>query len=79
MRTLVIGDIRRFACTASNYGNKGNSARQQFFRRLCRWLGPSWVIDYLIQLKTTNNCILFVATTMVMHWLKDTKDNPLWV
>jgi serine/threonine protein phosphatase 1 len=54
--------------------------RQQFFRDYVDgWSQSPQVIDYLIQLKTTNSCIfLFVATDELLHWLKDTKDNPLW-
>jgi serine/threonine protein phosphatase 1 len=37
------------------------------------------VIDFLIELNTTNNCI-FIRNhdELVLHWLKDNKDNPLW-
>jgi serine/threonine protein phosphatase 1 len=36
------------------------------------------VLDYLIELNTTNNCV-FVATMMnLLHWLRDSKDNLMW-
>jgi serine/threonine protein phosphatase 1 len=31
---------------------------------------------FLIELNTTNNCIFIQITMNLLHWLKDTKDNP---
>jgi serine/threonine protein phosphatase 1 len=47
------------------------------------WSQSPQVIDFLIELNTTNNCIFIRGNhdELVLHWLKDnkdTKENPLW-
>jgi hypothetical protein len=66
MRTLVIGDIHGgLRALHQIYERAKVTPQDSNFLEICRWLEPiPQVIDYLIQLKTTNNCILFVATTM---------------
>ena len=44
------------------------------------WSQSPQVIDFLIELNTTNNCVFIRGNhdELVLHWLKDNKDNPLW-
>jgi serine/threonine protein phosphatase 1 len=84
MRTLVIGDI-----------HGGLRALHQIMERakvttndtliflgdyVDGWSQSPQVIDYLIELNTTNNCIFIRGNhdELLLHWLKDGKDNLLW-
>jgi serine/threonine protein phosphatase 1 len=52
-----------------------------FLERLRRWLEPiSRVLDYLIELNTTNNCVFIRGNhdELLLHWLRDSKDNLMW-
>ena len=84
MRTLVIGDI-----------HGGLRALHQMMERakvtpkdtliflgdyVDGWSQSPQVIDYLIELKTTHNCIFILGNhdELLLDWLTKTKDNPLW-
>lgn len=84
MRTLVIGDI-----------HGGLHALHQILERaqvtpkdtliflgdyVDGWSQSPQVIDFLIELNTTNNCIFIRGNhdELLLHWLQDTKDNLLW-
>jgi serine/threonine protein phosphatase 1 len=84
MRTLVIGDI-----------HGGLRALHQIMERakvtpedkliflgdyVDGWSQSPQVIDFLIELNTTNNCIFVRGNhdELLLHWLQDNKDNPLW-
>jgi serine/threonine protein phosphatase 1 len=38
------------------------------------------VLDYLIELNTTNNCVFIRGNhdELLLHWLRDSKDNLMW-
>jgi serine/threonine protein phosphatase 1 len=39
----------------------------------------SQVLDYLIELNTTNNCVFIRGNhDELLHWLRDSKDNLMW-
>ncbi|WP_149273315.1 metallophosphoesterase family protein [Pareuzebyella sediminis] len=84
-RILVIGDI-----------HSGLKALEQVLERakvghedLLIFLGDyvdGWsqaveTVDFLIQLKTTHNCIFIRGNhdELCLSWLRDAKDNPLWL
>lgn len=84
MRTLVIGDI-----------HGGLRALHQIMERakvtpkdrliflgdyVDGWSQSPQVIDFLIQLRTTNDCVFIRGNhdDLLLHWLKDNKDNLLW-
>lgn len=84
MRTLVIGDI-----------HGGLRALHQIIERakvtpkdtliflgdyVDGWSQSPQVIDYLIELKSTNNCVFIRGNhdELLLHWLKDSKENLLW-
>jgi serine/threonine protein phosphatase 1 len=84
MRTLVIGDI-----------HGGLRALHQIMERakvtpkdsliflgdyVDGWSQSPQVIDYLIQLKTTNNCVFIRGNhdELLLHWLNDNIDNLMW-
>ena len=84
MRTLVIGDI-----------HGGLRALHQVIERakvtpddtliflgdyVDGWSQSPQVINYLIELKSTNNCVFIRGNhdELLLHWLKDNKDNELW-
>ncbi|MCG9791841.1 metallophosphoesterase family protein [Flavobacterium algicola] len=84
MRTLVIGDI-----------HGGLRALHQIIERadvqpddtliflgdyVDGWSQSPQVISFLIQLKTTNNCVFIRGNhdELLLLWLKDGKDNALW-
>lgn len=84
MRTLVVGDI-----------HGGLRALHQIMERakvtpkdtliflgdyVDGWSQSPQVIDYLIELKTTHNCIFILGNhdELLLDWLTKTKDNPLW-
>lgn len=83
-RTLIIGDI-----------HGGLKALHQIFKRadvttndtliflgdyVDGWSESPEVIDFLIALKTTHNCIFLRGNhdDLLMHWLEAKKDNPQW-
>jgi serine/threonine protein phosphatase 1 len=84
MRTLVIGDI-----------HGGLRALHQIMERakvtpkdtliflgdyVDGWSQSPQVIDYLIDLKSSNNCIFILGNhdELFLEWLSESKDNPLW-
>ncbi|KDN55233.1 metallophosphoesterase family protein [Flavobacterium seoulense] len=84
MRTLVIGDI-----------HGGLRALHQIIERakvtskdkliflgdyVDGWSQSPEVIDYLIQLNITNDCVFIRGNhdELLLHWLKDNTDNLLW-
>lgn len=84
MRTLVIGDI-----------HGGLRALHQIMERakvtpkdtliflgdyVDGWSQSPQVIDYLIALKTTHNCIFILGNhdKLLIKWLDESIDNPLW-
>lgn len=84
MRTFVIGDI-----------HGGLRALHQIMERakvtpndtliflgdyVDGWSQSPQVIDYLIELKTTHNCICILGNhdKLLLEWLNKTKENPLW-
>lgn len=84
MRTLVIGDI-----------HGGLRALHQIMERakvtpkdtliflgdyVDGWSQSPQVIDYLIHLKTTHNCICILGNhdKLLLEWFNENKDNPLW-
>lgn len=84
MRTFVIGDI-----------HGGLRALHQIMERakvtpkdtlvflgdyVDGWSQSPQVIDYLIELKTTHNCICIRGNhdELLLEWLNKTKENPLW-
>jgi serine/threonine protein phosphatase 1 len=84
MRTLVIGDI-----------HGGLRALHQIMERakvtpkdtliflgdyVDGWSQSPQVIDYLIELKTTHNCICILGNhdKLLLEWLDESKDNLLW-
>ena len=44
------------------------------------WSQAVETVDFLIQLKTTHNCIFIRGNhdELCLSWLRDAKDNPLW-
>ena len=84
MRTLVIGDI-----------HGGHRALQQVIEKAAitkedqliflgdyvdGWSQSPQVLDYLIELKTTHNCICIRGNhdELLLEWLDKSKDNLLW-
>jgi len=84
MRTLVIGDI-----------HGGLRALHQIMERakvtpkdtliflgdyVDGWSQSPQVIDYLMELKTTHNCVCILGNhdKLLLEWLDESKDNPLW-
>jgi serine/threonine protein phosphatase 1 len=84
MRVLVIGDI-----------HGGLLALHQIIERakvtptdtliflgdyVDGWSQSPQVIDYLIELKTTHNCIFIRGNhdQLLLSWLDESKDNPMW-
>jgi hypothetical protein len=59
--------------------SQGHQRRySDFSGRLRRWLPK--VLDYLIELNTTNNCVFIRGNhdELLLHWLRDSKDNLMW-
>ncbi|MDG2431208.1 metallophosphoesterase family protein [Flavobacterium sp.] len=84
MRTLVIGDI-----------HGGLRALHQIIERaqvtskdrliflgdyVDGWSQSPQVIDYLIELRSTNSCVFIRGNhdELLLHWLQESKDNLLW-
>jgi serine/threonine protein phosphatase 1 len=44
------------------------------------WSQSPQVLDYLIELNTTNNCVFIRGNhdELLLHWLRDSKDNLMW-
>jgi serine/threonine protein phosphatase 1 len=82
MRTLVIGDIHGLTCIAPNYGkSQGHQGRYPDFSGNYVMVGANLqVLDYLIELNTTNNCVFIRGNhdELLLHWLRDSKDNLMW-
>jgi serine/threonine protein phosphatase 1 len=84
MRTLVIGDVHGGLRALHQIMERANVTPQDSLIFLGDyvdgWSQSPQVIDYLIELKGTNNCIFIRGNhdELLLHWLKETKDNPLW-
>jgi serine/threonine protein phosphatase 1 len=44
------------------------------------WSQSPQVLDYLIELNTTNNCVFIRGNhdELLLHWLETAKDNLMW-
>ena len=84
MRTLVIGDIHGGLRALRQIIERANVTPKDTLIFLGDyvdgWSQSPQVIDYLIQLKTTNTCIFIRGNhdELLLHWLKDSKDNLMW-
>jgi serine/threonine protein phosphatase 1 len=84
MRTLVIGDIHGGLRALHQVLERANVSPKDTLIFLGDyvdgWSQSPQVIDYLIELKTTNKCIFIRGNhdELLLHWLKDGKDNELW-
>jgi serine/threonine protein phosphatase 1 len=84
MRTLVIGDIHGGLRALHQIMERAKVTPQDSLIFLGDyvdgWSQSPQVIDFLIELNTTNNCIFIRGNhdELLLHWLKDNKDNPLW-
>ncbi len=84
MRTLVIGDIHGGLRALHQIMERANVTPKDTLIFLGDyvdgWSQSPQVIDYLIELKTTNNCIFIRGNhdELLLDWLTKTKDNPLW-
>jgi serine/threonine protein phosphatase 1 len=77
MRTLVIGDIHGAYVHCTKLWKEPRSPRRysDFSGRLRRWLESPQVLDYLIELNTTNNCVFIRGNhdELLLHWLETAK------
>lgn len=84
MRTLVVGDIHGGLRGLHQVIERANVTPEDTLIFLGDyvdgWSQSPQVIDYLIELKTTNKCIFIRGNhdELLLHWLKDGKDNDLW-
>lgn len=84
MRTLVIGDIHGGLRALHQIIDRAQVTTQDTLIFLGDyvdgWSQSPQVIDYLIALKTTHNCICIRGNhdELLLHWLKDNKDNLQW-
>lgn len=84
MRTLVIGDIHGGLRALHQIMERANVTPKDTLIFLGDyvdgWSQSPQVIDFLIELKTTNNCIFIRGNhdELLLDWLTKTKDNPLW-
>lgn len=84
MRTLVIGDIHGGLRALHQIMERANVTPKDTLIFLGDyvdgWSQSSQVIDYLIELKTKNNCICILGNhdKLLLEWLDESKDNPLW-
>ena len=84
MRTLIIGDIHGGFRALHQIMERAKVTPQDTLIFLGDyvdgWSQSPQVIDYLIQLKTTQNCIFIRGNhdELLLEWLNKTKDNPLW-
>ncbi len=84
MRTLVIGDIHGGLRALHQVIERAKVTKNDTLIFLGDYVdGRSQspqVLDYLIQLKTTHNCICILGNhdKLLLEWLDESKDNPLW-
>lgn len=84
MRTLVIGDIhgglRALHQVIERANVKPNDTLIFLGDYVDGWSQSPQVINYLVELKTTHNCIFIVGNhdKLLLDWLTKTKDNPMW-
>jgi serine/threonine protein phosphatase 1 len=84
MRTLVIGDIHGGLRALHQIMERAKVTKSDTLIFLGDyvdgWSQSPQVIDYLINLKTTHNCIYIRGNhdELLLHWLNDSKDNLLW-
>lgn len=84
MRTLVIGDIHGGLRALHQIMERANVTPKDTLIFLGDyvdgWSQSPQVIDYLMELKTTHNCVFILGNhdELLLDWLTKTKDNPLW-
>jgi serine/threonine protein phosphatase 1 len=84
MRTLVIGDIhgglRALHQIMERAGVTSKDSLIFLGDYVDGWSHSPQVIDYLIELKSTNKCIFIRGNhdDLLLHWLKDSKENSMW-
>lgn len=85
MRTLVIGDIHGGLRALHQIMERAEVTERDTLIFLGDyvdgWSQSPQVLDYLIELKTTHNCVFIKGNhdELLLHWLKDgQKDNVLW-
>ncbi|WP_310378713.1 metallophosphoesterase family protein [Flavobacterium sp.] len=84
MRTLVIGDIHGGLRALHQIIERANVNPNDTLIFLGDyvdgWSQSPEVIDCLIALKATNNCIFILGNhdELFLEWLNESKDNPLW-
>lgn len=84
MRTLVIGDIHGGLRALHQVIERAKVTPEDTLIFLGDyvdgWSQSPQVINYLIELKSTNNCVFIRGNhdELLLHWLKDNKDNELW-
>lgn len=87
MRTLVIGDIHGGLRALHQIMERANVTPEDSLIFLGDyvdgWSQSPQVIDFLIELNSTNNCVFIRGNhdELLLHWLKDNKentDNLLW-
>ena len=84
MRTLVIGDIHGGLRALHQIMERAKITQDDTLIFLGDyvdgWSQSPQVIDYLIELKTTHNCICVLGNhdKLLLEWLDKSTDNPLW-
>lgn len=84
MRTLVIGDIHGGLHALHQIMERADVTTKDTLIFLGDyvdgWSQSPQVIDFLIELNITNNCIFIRGNhdELLMYWLRDNKDNLLW-
>ena len=84
MRTLVIGDIHGGLRALHQIMERAKVTPQDNLIFLGDyvdgWSQSPQVLDYLINLKTTNDCIFIRGNhdELLLHWLKESRDNLMW-
>ena len=84
MRTLVIGDIHGGLRALHQIMERAHVTTQDTLIFLGDyvdgWSQSPQVIDYLIALNATNNCVFIRGNhdELLSHWLEESKDNLLW-
>lgn len=84
MRTLVIGDIHGGLRALHQIMERASVTPKDTLIFLGDyvdgWSQSAEVINFLIELKTTHNCVFIRGNhdELLLQWLKDGKDNDLW-
>lgn len=84
MRTLVIGDIHGGLRALHQIMERAKVTQKDTLIFLGDyvdgWSQSPQVIDYLIELKTTHNCICILGNhdKLLLEWLDKSTDNPQW-